>query len=105
MLISKRDKNLNFSGTSKKHYSPKKKIYLNVKQLKKKSAFINFGMDKKGQFKNLSRIGNLKEAAQNLYHFIYLADNNDLYENISIAPIPYKKIGLAINDRLLRASK
>ena len=44
-------------------------------------------MDKKGQFKNLSRIGNLKEAAQNLYHFIYLADNNDLYENISIAPI------------------
>jgi L-threonylcarbamoyladenylate synthase len=105
MLISKRGKNLNFSGTSKKHYSPKKKIYLNVKQLKKKSAFINFGMDKKGQFKNLSRIGNLKEAAKNLYHFIYLADNNDLYENISIAPIPYKKIGLAINDRLLRASK
>ena len=62
-------------------------------------------MHKKGQFKNLSRIGNLKEAAQNLYHFIYLADNNDLYENISIAPIPYKKIGLAINDRLQRASK
>ncbi len=105
MLISKRGKNLSFSGTSKKHYSPKKKIYLNVKQIKKKSAFINFGMDKKGQFKNLSRIGNLKEAAQNLYHFIYLADNNDLYENISIAPIPYKKIGLAINDRLQRASK
>ena len=105
MLINKRGKNLNFSGTSKKHYSPKKKIYLNVKQLKKKSAFINFGVDKKGQFKNLSRIGNLKEAAQNLYHFIYLADNNDLYENISIAPIPYKKIGLAINDRLQRASK
>ena len=69
------------------------------------SAALAYGMDKKGQFKNLSRIGNLKEAAQNLYHFIYLADNNDLYENISIAPIPYKKIGLAINDRLLRASK
>ena len=67
--------------------------------------FIAFGVDKKGKFKNLSRKGNIKEAAQNLYHFIYLADNNDLYENISIAPIPYKKIGLAINDRLLRASK
>ena len=80
-------------------------VNAHVKQLKKKSAYINFGMDKKGQFKNLSRIGNLKEAAQNLYHFIYLADNNNLYENISIAPIPYKKIGLAINDRLLRASK
>ena len=73
--------------------------------MKRKSAFINFGTDKKGQFKNLSKNKNLTEAAKNLYHFIFLADNNDLYKTISIAPIPNKNIGMAINDRLIRASK
>ncbi len=105
MVISKYNKNLSFPGTSKKHYSPKKKIFLNVKNAKKKSAYINFGANKKGQFKNLSKSRNLIEAAKNLYHFIFLADNDNQYKNISIAPIPYKKIGIAINDRLLRASK
>ena len=75
------------------------------KMLKKKSAYINFGANKRYQFKNLSKNRNLIEAAKNLYHFIFLADNDNQYKNISIAPIPYKKIGIAINDRLLRASK
>ena len=35
MVISKYYKNLSFPGTSKKHYSPKKKIFLNVKNVKK----------------------------------------------------------------------
>ena len=105
MVISKYNKNLSFPGTSKKHYSPKKKIFLNVKNAKKKSAYINFGANKKDQFKNLSKSRNLIEAAKNLYHFIFLADNDNQYKNISIAPIPYKKIGIAINDRLRRASK
>ena len=105
MVISKYNKNLSFPGTSKKHYSPKKKLFLNVKNAKKKSAYINFGANKKGQFKNLSKSRNLIEAAKNLYHFIFLADNDNQYKNISIAPIPYKKIGIAINDRLRRASK
>ncbi len=105
IVVSKYNKNLSFPGTSKKHYSPKKKIYLNVKSAKKKSAYINFGANKKDQFKNLSKNRNLIEAAKNLYHFIFLADNDNQYKNISIAPIPYKKIGIAINDRLRRASK
>ena len=77
----------------------------NVKNAKKKSAYINFGAHKRYQFKNLSKNRNLIEAAKNLYHFIFLADNDNQYKNISIAPIPYKKIGIAINDRLRRASK
>ncbi len=105
MVISKYNNNLSFPGTSKKHYSPKKKIYLNVKKAKKKSAYINFGANKKDQFKNLSKNRSLIEAAKNLYHFIFLADNDSYYKNISIAPIPNKKIGIAINDRLRRASK
>ena len=61
MVISKYYKNLSFPGTSKKHYSPKKKIYLNVKNAKKKSAYINFGANKKNQFKNLSKNRSLIE--------------------------------------------
>ena len=34
-----------------------------------------------------------------------LDDNNDSFETISVAPIPNKGIGIAINDRLERASK
>mgnify|MGYP001157435703 CR=1 FL=1 len=94
-----------FSGTSKKHYSPKKKIFLNQRVFKKDSAFINFGKDKRGQFKNLSKISNLNEAAKNLYHFIFLADKNKNYKTISMAPIPEYDLGIAINDRLKRASK
>ena len=97
--------NKNFSGSSKKHYSPQKKLYLNQSRIKKNSAFINFGKNKKGQFKNLSEKGNLIEAAKNLYHYIFLADKNKMYTSISISPIPKKNIGIAINDRLNRASK
>ena len=95
----------NFSGTSKKHYSPKKKIFLNQKRIKKDSAFINFGKNKRGQFKNLSKISNMNEAAKNLYHFIFLADKNKNFKTISMAPIPEYGLGIAINDRLKRASK
>ena len=39
----------------------------------------------KGQFKNLSKISNLNEAAKNLYHFIFLADKHKNYKTISIS--------------------
>ena len=81
------------------------KIFLNQRVFKKDSAFINFGKDKRGQFKNLSKISNLNEAAKNLYHFIFLADKNKNYKTISMAPIPEYDLGIAINDRLKRASK
>lgn len=99
------DKDKSFSGTSKKHYSPNKSIYLNQKVIKKNSAYLSFGKDKKKQFKNLSKKKNLDEAAKNLYHYIFMADNNEKYDSISIGPIPNVGIGIAINDRLKRASK
>jgi len=94
-----------FSGTSKKHYSPNKKIYLNIKKPANNSAYLNFGKKHKKEFKNLSKKGSLNEAAKNLYHFIFLADQNQDFKTISIAPIPNRNIGEAINDRLLRAAK
>ena len=94
-----------FPGTSNKHYSPVKELYINQKKIIKKSAFIGFGNIKKNEFKNLSSKKNLREAASRLYYYFYLADNNDSFETISVAPIPNEGIGIAINDRLERASK
>jgi L-threonylcarbamoyladenylate synthase len=94
-----------FSGTSKKHYSPNKKIFLNIKKPASNSAYLNFGKKHKKEFKNLSKKGSLDEAAKNLYHFIFLADQNQDFKTISIAPIPNRNIGEAINDRLVRAAK
>ena len=94
-----------FSGTSKKHYSPNKKIYLNIKKPANNSAYLNFGKKHKKEFKNLSKKGSLNEAATNLYHFIFLADQNKDFKTISIAPIPNRDIGEVINDRLKRAAR
>ncbi len=102
------DRNKNqrsFSGTSKKHYSPQKKMYLNQKNIKKDTAFINFGKKIIGEYKNLSKSSSLNEAAKNLYHYIFLADKNKKFKTISIAPIPKYDVGIAINDRLKRAAK
>ena len=99
------DKDKGFSGTSKKHYSPTKKLYLDQKVIKKNSAYLSFGKDKKNQFKNLSKKKDLDEAAKNLYHYIFMADKNEKYNSISIGHIPNIGIVIAINDRLKRASK
>ncbi len=93
-----------FPGTSKKHYSPSKPIFINVIKPKLGSGYINFGKIRRKEFKNLSTKENLKEAASKLYYYIYLADNHYKFKSISIAPIPSVGIGKAINDRLKRAS-
>ena len=43
------------------------------------------------------------EAAQNLFNFLHILDNFDT-KTISVSPIPNEGIGLAINDRLIRAA-
>ncbi len=92
-------------GQLKKHYSPGIPIYRNKKKNRKNGALLIFGKTKlKG--KNifyLSKKNSLKEAAKNLYkklrHIRKLG-----FKSISITPIPNKDIGIAINDRLKRAS-
>ena len=50
----------------------------------------------------LSKNGDLKEAAKNLFSAIRAADTKT--EMIAIAPIPMIGIGIAINDRIKRAA-
>ena len=88
-------------GQSKSHYAPNAKLRLNAidwKQGEKKLGFGNVNCDL-----NLSKDKNLTEAAQNLFNFLHLLDSSDPI-TISVSPIPNEGIGLAINDRLRRAS-
>ena len=93
-------------GQFKIHYSPGIPIRLNVKKIKKKEAFLLFKKNKinKTNYYFLSKKGNLKEAAKNLYTILRKI-KKDNYKSIAVGKIPNKGIGKTINDRLLRASK
>ena len=94
-------------GNLKKHYSTKKKIRINVKDVKNDEGLINFGINnlRSKLFNlNLSRKEDLKEASKNLFHFLHRLDQSKC-KKIAIAPIPKIGLGLTINDRIKRASK
>ena len=67
--IRKNFKNINAPGQLKLHYSPGIPVEMNKKTIKKKQALIGFGKKFKSgkNYFNLSKKGNLKEAANNLY--------------------------------------
>ncbi len=93
-------------GMLKRHYSPGIPMKLNSKKADYKAAFIVFGKKykmKKNMF-NLSKNSNLKEAAKNLYKVLRKIKKLK-YKKINIVKIPNKNIGIAINDRLKKASK
>ena len=92
-------------GMHKKHYSPGIPIKLNSIKSDYKAAFIVFGKKykmKKNMF-NLSKKSNLKEAAKNLYKVLRKIKKLK-YKKINVVKIPNKSIGIAINDRLKKAS-
>ena len=69
-------------------------------------AFIVFGKKykKNKHYFNLSKNADLKEAGSNLYKIMRKIKNKG-YKRIFVEKIPNKDLGLAINDRLSRASK
>ncbi len=102
----KKSRIINSPGLLRKHYSPGIPIKLNQKECKIGAAFITFGnkyKDSKNYF-NLSKNGDLKEAASNLYK-IFRKIKKKGFKQICVVKIPNKEAGIAINDRLLRASK
>ena len=93
-------------GQLKIHYSPGLPIRLNVKNFNKKEAFLSIKKMKqnKPNFYFLSKNGNLKEAAKNLYSTLRKIKKNK-YKSIAVSKIPNKGLGKTINDRLKRASR
>ncbi len=93
-------------GQLRIHYSPGIPIRLNVKKIKKDEAFLLIKKNKinKTNYYFLSKKGDLKEAAKNLYTILRKI-KKDNFKSIAVDKIPNIGIGKTINDRLLRASK
>ncbi len=95
-------------GMMNRHYSPKVQIRLNVKSLESNELGLNFANSelKSNLSFNLSLMGDLIEAASNLYTKLRILDNYAKLNRltIAVAPIPEVGIGVAINDRLKRAA-
>ena len=105
ILINKKPKTIKSPGQQKLHYSPGIPVYTNKKQAKKNGAFISFGKKFKNDKNifNLSKKNNLNEAANKLYSTMRIIKKLK-YKSISVCKIPNVGLGLAINDRLKKAS-
>jgi len=93
-------------GQSRLHYSPGIPLRMNVTKPKNNEAFIII-KKRKTKSKNyfyLSTKNNLKEAAKNLYSCLRKIKNQG-YKAIAVEKISNKGLGMAINDRLYKASK
>lgn len=87
------------------HYAPNAQLRMNANQPNDDEYMIGFG-DITGQI-NLSSDGDLVEAAANLFAYLHMADEDAKTlgaTKIAVAPIPMLGLGVAINDRLKRAS-
>ncbi len=106
ITINNNPTKINSPGQFKLHYSPGIPLRLNVKKIKKNEAFILIKKIKKikPNYFFLSKNGNLKEAAKNLYSTLRKIKKRR-YKSIAVSKIPNYGLGKTINDRLLRASK
>ncbi len=106
IIIKNNSSKVSSPGQSKLHYSPGIPIRLNVKKINEKEAYLSIKKigPSNSNFYFLSKNGNLKEAAKNLYSTLRKI-KKDNYESIAVSKIPNKGLGKTINDRLKRASK
>ncbi len=92
---------LHAPGQLESHYAPNASIRMNATQWYEGEACLGFGaMD---AALNLSREGDLIEAAANLFSMLHQLDMSRS-SIIAVAPIPSMGLGEAINDRLRRAA-
>ena len=89
-------------GQLKSHYAPSLPVRINAIETFEGEALLGFG-NAPNAVLNLSETEDLTEAAANLFSMMHQLDNNK-YKGIAVMPIPMEGLGLAINDRLKRAS-
>lgn len=92
-------------GQLASHYAPRARLRTNAVQPDAGEVFIGFGHTMFPAALNLSVNGDLVEAAANLFRHLRQADDLAGPDGrIAVAPVPLHGLGLAINDRLRRAS-
>ncbi len=90
-------------GMMKSHYAPNASVKLNCKICDEGAALLAFGDAQAETMFNLSQKCDLREAAANLYLGLKKLDETGI-EKICVSPIPNEGLGIAINNRLQRAS-
>lgn len=96
-------------GMLTSHYAPRAKVRLNADQVRAGEGVLLFGAnpvagaDRAAITLNLSKNGDLTEAAANLFAHLRRVDASGV-ETIAVAPVPEHGLGEAINDRLRRAA-
>jgi L-threonylcarbamoyladenylate synthase len=88
-------------GQLASHYAPAKPLRTGATEAAADEYWIGFG-DIAGDA-NLSASGDLAEAAARLFDLLHRADAS-ARPRIAVAPVPDQGLGIAINDRLKRAS-
>jgi L-threonylcarbamoyladenylate synthase len=91
---------LSAPGQLVSHYAPAAMVRLNADAARPGEVLLGFG--DMACTLNLSRSGDLAEAAANLFDHLHRLDSQD--RPIAVAPIPAHGLGVAINDRLRRAA-
>lgn len=91
-------------GQMLKHYAPKLSTRINVTPQERRNNEFYIGFGDMDCDLNLSPKGDTTEAAANLFAYMHLAEAQTIYPKIAIAPVPDEGLGLAINDRIRRAS-
>jgi L-threonylcarbamoyladenylate synthase len=95
-------------GMLASHYAPRTHVRLNADTLEAGEALLAFGAQlipgsEQAIVMNLSKAGDLVEAAANLFGYLRDLDARGP-RAIAVMPIPHEGLGEAINDRLQRAA-
>lgn len=90
-------------GQLASHYAPRARLRMNAVAPEAAEVFLGFGTHHLEGSPNLSRSGDLTEAAANLFAMLRTLDASGA-AGIAVAPVPDHDLGEAINDRLQRAA-
>lgn len=88
-------------GQLAQHYTPSKPLRIGATERRDGEWLIGFGAVAGDA--TLSAAGDLIEAAARLFDALHQADASAA-ARIAVAPIPSERLGIAINDRLMRAA-
>ncbi len=94
-------------GMLARHYAPERPLRLDAGEVAKTEALLAFGphaITGGAAELNLSRSADLTEAAANLFAMLRALDRPDI-SAIAVMPVPETGLGVAINDRLRRATQ
>ena len=101
-VLERRDtETISAPGQLTSHYAPEARVRLNAVEFLPGEARLGFG--EVACDLNLSPMGDLVEAAANLFEYLHRLDTGGR-ATIAVSPIPHEGLGVAINDRLSRAA-